>query len=70
MWERWVGSKALISMECFHGHRVSLPGWVDEWSFLGSVFLGRLYWVSTKITGYWYGSSRFRSSCSPLSKLP
>ena len=53
--ERWVGSTALISMECFHGHLLSLLGWVDEWSFLGSVFLGHFYWVSPENTGYWYG---------------
>lgn len=43
-------------MECFHGHCLSLPGWVNEWSFLGSVFLGHFHWVSAKNTGYWYGS--------------
>lgn len=70
MWERLIGSRALISMECFHGHRLSLPGSGDEWSFLGSVFLGYIHWVSTKNTGYWYGSSQFRLNCSPPPKLP
>lgn len=65
MWERLIGSRALISMECFHGHRLSLPEWMDEWSFLGSVFLGHFHWVSTKNTGYWYVSSWFRLNCSP-----
>lgn len=53
--ERWVGRAALISMECLHGHLLSLLGWVDEWSFLESVFLGHFYWVSPENTGYWYG---------------
>lgn len=70
MWERLIGSRALISMECFHGHCLSLPGWVNEWSFLGSVFLGHFHWVSTKNTGYWYGSSWFRLNCRPPPKLP
>lgn len=70
MWERLIGSRALISMECFHGHRLSVPEWMDERSFLGSVFLGHFHWVSTKNTGYWYVSSRFRLNCSPPPKLP
>lgn len=65
LWERWIGNKASISMECFHGHRLPLLGSVDEWSFLGSVFLGHFYWVSTENTGYWDGSSKFMLNCSP-----
>lgn len=68
--ERCTGSKAFISTECFHGHRRSLSGWGHEWGFLGSVFLGYFYWVSTTITGYWYRSSRFGLNCSLPSKLP
>ena len=54
----------------FSRHRLSLPEWMDEWSFLGSVFLGHFHWVSTENTGYWYVSSRFRLHCSPPPKLP
>lgn len=32
-----------ISMACFHGLGLSLLRWVDEWSFLGSIFLGHFY---------------------------
>jgi hypothetical protein len=41
LWERLIGTWVLISLECFPGRGLSLPGWVDAHSFLGrSVFLG------------------------------
>jgi hypothetical protein len=43
-----IGNWTLISMECFHGHHLSLPGWVAEQRFLGSIFLGHFYWVLPK----------------------
>lgn len=43
LWERLTGTWALISMECFAGHRLSLPGWVDEQRFLGECFSWALF---------------------------
>lgn len=48
----------------FSRARLSLPEWMDEWSFLGSVFLGHFHWVSTKTQDSWYVSSRLLN-CSP-----